>query len=161
MVVAAIGPDLHALSIALLLLAGQIAAWRQVFHLCDHVLPLVLAEHAEVGELIILPEALVRLTAWFGCAEYTHSDSLPVDPVAFKVGAIRPDQLSIAAPSVLIINDGLVAGNATARRRTLLIVLARHVHVLLSEDGDHAHLTHILERAEIRGFEAQFAILNA
>lgn len=107
MVVATIRPDFHTFSVALLLLAIQISTWCKVFHLRYHVLSLVLAEHAEVRELIILPEAFVRLTAWFGCTEDTHTDSLSVDPVTLEIGAIGPDQLAIAAPSVLVVNDGL------------------------------------------------------
>ena len=115
MVVATIRPDFHTFSVALLLLAIQISTWCKVFHLRYHVLSLVLAEHAKVGKLIILPEAFIRLTAWFGCAEHTHADGLTVDPVALEVGAIGPDQFAIAAPSVLVVNDGLVSGDAAGR----------------------------------------------
>ena len=160
MVVTTIGPDLHSLSIAFFLLTCQISTRRKFFHLCDHVLPLILAEHAKVRELIILPEAFVRLTAWLWCAEHTHTDGLPVDPVAFEVGAIWPDQFAIAAPSVLIVNDGLVSGDSTVRRSTLLTILAA-IHVILRVDGNHAHLAHILERAKIRGLKTQFAVLDA
>ena len=161
MVVASIGPNFHTFTVALLLLAAQIGTGRKIFQLCYHVLPRVLAEHAKVCELIILPEAFVCLAAWFGCAEHTHADSLPVNPVALEVGAIGPNQLAIAAPCVLVVNDSLISGDAAGRRSTLLMVLSRHVHIVLRKDGDHAHLAHVLEGAKICGFKAEFAVLDA
>ena len=161
MIVATIGPDFHTFAVAFLLLAVQICTGRKIFQLCYHVLPLVLAEHAKVCKLIILPEAFIRLTAWFGCAEHTHADSLPVDPVALEVGTIGPDQFAIAAPSVLVVNDGLVSGDAAGRRSTLLMVLAGNIHIVLRKDGNHTHLAHVFEGAKICRFKAELAILDA
>lgn len=59
MVVAAIGPNLNALSILLILLTGQIRARLETVELLYHVLALILAEHAEVCESILLPVAFI------------------------------------------------------------------------------------------------------
>ena len=116
---------------------------------------LILAEDTQVGESVLLPEALIRLRGGLRGAEHTHATGLPIDPVAFKVGAIRPDELSIAALVVLVINDGLIFRCAPSWRGTLLTEFVLLVHFILRVDGHHAHLAHVLQGAEIQRPEGQ------
>ena len=111
-VVAAIGPDLDSLPITLLLLAGQLAASLQLLKVLRHILSLILAEYAEVGKGIILPESFIRLTAWFWCTEDTHADGLTVDPVTLEVRAIWPDKLAVATSSIFVVDNSLLAVDA-------------------------------------------------
>ena len=109
-VVAAIAPHLNALSILLVLLAA--CHFRLRVHVVQIFLNVgvgALTENAEISLAILLPEALISLHAWFGGAEHTNSASLPIDPVAFKSAAIRPDQFAVATLSKFVV-DNLVTG---------------------------------------------------
>ena len=161
MVVAAIGPHFHAFSITLFHLTVEFTARLQILQVLQHVIAHGLAEYAQIRQGIVLPEALVCLTAWLWRSEDTHAYGLAIDPIALKIGAIGPDQLSISTSGVFIINYGLISGSAPSWRSTLLMVLALCVHVSLCVDWHHAHLSHVLKRAKVGGLEAQLAILDA
>ena len=106
MVVAAIRPDLDALSILLIVrcdLAGLVERLQVVLDIEADVL----SEDAEVCLTVLLPEAFIDLVrVW--CSEHTKSAGLAVDPVAFECASIRPQEFSISALDELIVNDGLL-----------------------------------------------------
>ena len=160
MVVATITPHLNAFSILLVLLAARDIRLRvHVVQIFLNVEVCTLTENTEICLAVLLPEALICLHAWFRCAEYTNSTSLPIDPVTFKRAAIRPDEFAVATLSKLVVND-LV----TLARRELVVSrsgsLLNRTFVHFRVDGGHSNLSHILQRADLHRFELQLSILH-
>ena len=175
---AAIGPDFNALPTYLIirlatelisvLMLLKLLELEQVF---DHIWLPIFAEYVHIRNWIPQPEALVGIAVGFGCAEHAHADGLAVDPVALKVGAIGPNQITIAASSDLIVDNGLVliakcASTAHWRLIALLMILVRHVALrclLHSLYSDLSNLTCVLELpVELHGLDqAELAVLDA
>lgn len=85
MVVAAIGPYFHTFPIALFNLTVEFTARLQVLQVLQYVIAHGLAEHAQIRQGIVLPEALVCLTAWLWSSEDTHAYGIAIYPIAFEV----------------------------------------------------------------------------
>ena len=65
---------------------------------------MILAEHAQVCDLIVLPEALVDFVAGLRGTVDTSTTRLAIDPVTLEGAAIGPDQTTVATLDVLVVN---------------------------------------------------------
>ena len=150
MVVATIGPDLNALSSLLFWLSylwGRVNGFKVVLD----VKACCLTEYAQPGLMILLPESLVH---FFYIGRWSPEDAkatgLPIDPVTLERASVGPDQFTIAALFILVVQKVVV---------TLLVwsmsgmPTLRPIHLGVRVDWNHAHLTHVLEHAEFNSFK--------
>ena len=153
MVVATITPHLNAFSILLVLLAARDIRLRvHVVQIFLNVEVCALSENTQIGLAVLLPEALICLHARFRCSENANSTSLPIDPVAFKSAAIRPNQFTITTLSELVVDDLIThAWSELVVSRSGSLLNRTFVHLAIN--GGHAHLSHVLKRANLHRFE--------
>lgn len=90
------------------------------------------------------------------CAEDPKATGLSIDPIALKRAVIGPDHLAIAAFCVLVVNDRVVALLSSVPPLTT----ASATHFRARVDRHHAHLTHVLQRAELHSLEGQLSVLQ-
>ena len=115
-----------------------------------------MAEDAQVGLSIHLPEAFIHLFFITWCPKHTQPTGLPIDPVTFEGASIGPDKLTIAALGVLIINNRVIA--LLGSEALISVDISRVVAV--GENWSQAHLACVAERAILHGLEAQFTVLQ-
>ena len=157
MVVATVGPDLDSLTI-LLVLRSDLRLRLNRVKIVLNVEADVLTEHAQIRLPVLLPEAFINFFCLrLRCAEHTQATGLSIDPVAFEAAAVRPDHLPVAALRVLVVDDGVVS--LLSAEATLATGGAADLTVAV--DGHHAHLAHVLQRAELHGFERQLGVFEA
>jgi len=63
-----------------------------------------LAEDAQVGLSILLPETFIDFSGGDWGSEDTNATGLAIDPIALEGAAIWPDELSVATFAVLVVD---------------------------------------------------------
>ena len=172
MVVAAVAPHFDALAVLSLLLCSVVGEAGRVedFLVADflHRSAQILPEDAHIRHFVLYPHALVNFAKGLRRSENSNATCLAVEPEAFEVASIGPDELSIAALRVVIadyllailgrcgflyVASGLLLRSAVDRITVLWLNCSVHL--------ERADLTHVFESSELYRSKLKLAVLNA
>ena len=161
-VVAAVTPHLNAFTI--LLVRHQPVGVRLSAELAlsiEIVNDIVLAEDAEVGLLILLPDALENLIVQG--TEHADANGLPIDPVPLKGAIIRPNELTIATFLHVVVQGHAILRVIIIGVTSLLSVDAgcrRIVHRCAIVLRNYPDLSNVLQLSKLNSLEAQLGVLQ-